>query len=180
MQLDIENTCGSVRHQLLEKAMEFFWIPEDNKNILSAYFKWTYVRFSNCKYSPHRQKLNIGIMMGCIISPLLFVLVMEMILHNAEVKTNEITGPSMKAFMDDVTQVTESTYGTTGDRQQELFKWSVMKIKPSKCLILSIVKGNCREIKFSVNENESPTICEKSIKSLGCSYSLPLTDWHHW
>ena len=26
--LDLENAYGSVRHQLLEKAMEFFWIPE--------------------------------------------------------------------------------------------------------------------------------------------------------
>ena len=47
-------------------------------------------------------------MMGCVISPLLFVLVMEMILHCAEVNTNEITCPSMKAFMDDVTLVAES------------------------------------------------------------------------
>ena len=47
-------------------------------------------------------------MMGCVISPLLLVLVMEMILHSAEVNTNEITGLSMKAFMDDVTHVAES------------------------------------------------------------------------
>ena len=34
--LDLENAYGSVRHQLLEKAMEFFWIPEDIKNFLST------------------------------------------------------------------------------------------------------------------------------------------------
>ena len=39
--LDLENTYGSVRHQLLEKAMEFFWIPEDIKNLISMYFKHT-------------------------------------------------------------------------------------------------------------------------------------------
>ena len=59
--------------------MEFFWIPEDIKNLISTYFKRTYVRFSNNKNSTNWQKLNIGIMMGCVISPLLFVLVMEMI-----------------------------------------------------------------------------------------------------
>ena len=58
--------------------------------------------FSNYEYSTNWEKLNIGIMMGCVISPLLFVLVMEMILRIAEVSTNEITGPSMKTFMDDV------------------------------------------------------------------------------
>ena len=33
---------------------------------------------------------------------------MEIILRSAEVNTNEITGPSMKAFMDDITLVVES------------------------------------------------------------------------
>ena len=75
--LDLGNTNGSVRHQLLEKAMEFFWIPENIKNLISTYFKHTYVRFSNNKYSTNWQKLNIGIMMGCIISPLRFALVMR-------------------------------------------------------------------------------------------------------
>ena len=41
---------GSVRHQLLEKEMEFFWIPEDIKNLISSYFKCTYMRFSNNEY----------------------------------------------------------------------------------------------------------------------------------
>ena len=35
--LDLENAYGSVRHQLLEKAMEFFWIPDYIKNLISTY-----------------------------------------------------------------------------------------------------------------------------------------------
>ena len=104
--------------------MEFFWIPEDIKNLISTYFKRTYVRFSNNKYSTNWQKLNIDIMMGCVISPLLFVLVMEMILRSADVNTNQITGPSMKAFMDDVTLIAESRSHMEQlvTRLQELFK----------------------------------------------------------
>ena len=33
---------------------------------------------------------------------------MEMILRSADVNTNQITDPSMKAFMDDVTLIAES------------------------------------------------------------------------
>ena len=77
--LDLENAYGSVRHQLLEKAMDFFWIPKDIKHLISAYFKCTCERFPNNKYLTNWQKLNIGIMMGCVIFPLLFVLEMEMI-----------------------------------------------------------------------------------------------------
>ena len=107
-----------------------------------------------------------------------FVLVMEMILRSAEVNTNEITGPSMKAFMDDVTLVAESRSHMEQlvARLQELFKWATMKIKPSKCRSLTMIKRKCREIKFSVDGNEIPTICEKSVKSLGRCYSLLLTD----
>ena len=179
--LDLENTYGSVRHQLLEKAMQFFWIPEDIKNLISMYFKRIYVMFSYNKYSTNWQKLNIGIMMGSVISPLLFILVMEKILCSADVNTNQITGASLKAFMDDVTLIAESRSHKEQlvTSLQELFKWAAMKIKPSKCQSLSLLKGNCKEIKFSVNGNEIPTIREKSIKSLGHYYSLPVTDRHH-
>ena len=121
-------------------------------------------------------------MMGCVISPLLFILVMEMILRSAEVKTNQITGPSMKAFMDDVTLIAESRSHMEKlvTHLQELFKWAARKIKPSKCQSLSLLKGNCKEIKFSVSGNEIPTIHGKSVQSLGRCYSLPLTDRHWW
>ena len=121
-------------------------------------------------------------MMGCVISPLLFVLVMEMILRSADVNTNQITGPSMKAFMDDVTLIAESRSHMEQlvTHFQELFKWAAMKIKLSKCRGLSLLKGNCKEIKFSVSGNEIPTIREKSVKNLGRCYPLLLTDRHRW
>ena len=53
-------------------------------------------------------------MIGCVISPLLLVLIME-ILPGADVDTNQITGASMKAFMDDVTNcIIKITHGTSG------------------------------------------------------------------
>ena len=80
------------------------------------------MKFSYNKYSTKWQKLNVGIMMGCVISPLLFVLVMEMILCFAEVNTNELTGQSLKAFMDDLTLVAESHIEHLVTRRRELFK----------------------------------------------------------
>ena len=137
------------------------------------------MRFSNAKYSTNWQKLNI--MMHCIISPLIFILVMEMLLRSTKGTTSKKTVPAMKAFMDDVTVISESKSHMEKllKRLQELFKQAVMKIKPSKICSLSIIKGKCQEIKFAINNNIIPTICEKSIKSLGRCYSLPLTD-HHW
>ena len=177
--LDLENAYGSVRHPLIEKALDFFWIPEYIRKLISGYYKCTYMRFSNAKYSTNWQKLNIVIMMGCVISPLIFVLVMEMLLHSTKDTTNKKTVPSMKAFMDDVMVISESKSHMEKQLKhlQELFKWAVMKVKPSKSRSLSIIKGKCQEIKFAINNNVITTI---RIKSLGRCYSLPLTDHHQW
>ena len=119
--------------------------------------------------------------MGCVISPLLFVLVMEMILRCADVNTNQITGPSSKAFMDDITLIADSRSHMEQmvTRLQGLCKWAAMKIKSLKRRSLSLLKGNCKEIKFSLRGNEIPTIREKSVKCFSRCYSLPLTDRHH-
>ena len=180
--LDLENAYGSVRHPLIEKALDFFWIPEDIRKLISGYNKCTYMRFSNAKYSTNWQKLNIGIMMGCGISPLIFVLVMEMLLRSTKDTISKKTVPSMKTFMDDMTVISESKSHMENLLKclQELFKWAVMKVKPSKSRSLSIIKGKCQEIKLAINNNVIPTIREKSVKSLGRCYSLPLTDRHWW
>ena len=139
------------------------------------------MKFSNTKYSTNWQKLNIGIMMGCVIAPLIFVLVMEMLLRSTENNTCKKTVPSMKAFMDDVTVISmsKSHMEKLLKHLQKLFKWAVMKIKPSKSHSLSIIKGRCQEIKFAI-DNVISTICKKSIKSLGRCYSLPFIDCHWW
>ena len=82
--------------------------------------------------------------------------------------------------MNDVNVISKSHMEKLLKRLQELFKWAVMKVKPSKSRSLSIIKGKCQEIKFAINNNVIPTIREKSIKSLGRCYSLPLTDHHRW
>ena len=81
-------------------------------------------------------------MICCVITPLLFVLVMEMILCSADININQIIGPSMKAFMDDVTLIAESRSLTEQPvtRLRELFKWAAMKIKLSNCRSLSLLK----------------------------------------
>ena len=178
--LDLENAYGSIRHPLIEKSMDFFWIPEDIWKLISGYYKCTYMRFSNAKYFTNWPKLNVGIMMRCIISPLIFVLVMEMLLRSTKDTTRKKTVPSMKNFMNDVTVISESKSHMEKllKRLQELLKWAVMKIKPSKSCNLSIIQGRCQKIKFAIDNNVIPTIRKKSVKSFGRGYSLPLTDCH--
>ena len=101
--LDLENACGSLRYQLLEKAMEFFWIPENIKNLISMYFKYTYVRFSKINIQLDGKSWILALLWDVLSLHYFFILVKEMVLHSAKNNINEITRPSMKAFMDDVT-----------------------------------------------------------------------------
>ena len=83
---------------------------------------------------------------------------MEMLLCTTE----EETVPSKKAFKDDVTVISETKarMGKLLKRLQELFKWAVMKIKPSKSFCLFIIKERRQEIKFVLDNNVIITICE--------------------
>ena len=107
---------------------------------------------------------------------------MEMLLRSTEDSTIKKTLPSMKAFMDDVTVISESKSHMEKLLKllQGLFKWAVMKMKPSKSRSLSIIEGRCQEIKFAIDNNVIPTIHEKSVNSLGHCYFLPLTHRHQW
>ena len=70
------------------------------------YFNSAFMKFTVKNYTTKWQALEIGIMMGCVISQLLFVLAMELILQGAVntskglMKNEHLTS---RAFMDDNT-----------------------------------------------------------------------------
>ena len=124
--------------------------------------------------------------MGCVISPLLFVMCMELILRGArdtaqgEELGNGTVLPPMRAFMDDITTLVRTEQGTRDllNKLQELFTRCRMKVKPKKSRSLSIIKGRVKETRFYINNDPIPTVREEPVKSLGRWYKLPLTDRH--
>ena len=184
--LDLANAYGSVPHSLIAKALDFFHIPEKVKDLLQMYFGFAVMRFSTKDYTTQWQRLEIGIMMGCVISPLLFVMCMEIILRGArqaasgEILSNGSELPPMKAFMDDVTTLVPSEEETRSllERIGSLFNRCRMKAKPKKSRSLSLIKGKVKNIHFSINGDTIPTVKEEPVKSLGRWYKFPLTDRH--
>ena len=148
------------------------------------YFKSAFMKFTVKDYTTKWQTLEISIMIGCVISPLLFVLTMELILQGAantskRVMTNEHLPPSI-AFMDDITILSPSKIAADVllRRYYDLFTRKKMKAKPKKSRSLSLVRGSIREIYFKIRGDTISIVREKLIKSLGCLYSIPLTDRH--
>ena len=81
--LDLANAYGSVPHALIEFAMEFFHIPVKFRNYVMQYYNTFKMRFTTSEYTTSWQDLQVGIPMGCTISPILFVMAMEVITKGA-------------------------------------------------------------------------------------------------
>ena len=82
--LDLVNAYGSVPHELLMKAMDFFYIPQEMQNIMKEYYDNFRMRFSTEDFTTEWHRLEIGIAAGCSISVIWFILVMEMLLRSAD------------------------------------------------------------------------------------------------
>ena len=185
IRLDLANAYGSVPHHLIQMALELFNFPRKVGEIIMKYFNSAFMKFTVKNYTTKWQAFEIGIMMGCVISPLLFVLAMELILRGAAntskgvMKNEHLTLPPSRAFMD-ITILVPSQISADGllQRYDNLFTWARMKAKPKKSRSLSLVGGPVREIHFKIGGDKTPTVKEKPVKSLGRLYSIPLTDRH--
>ncbi len=146
--LDLANAYGSVPHSLISYAMEFFHIPEKLRNFVMRYYHQFKMRFTTESFTTSWQNLEVGIPMGCTISPILFVMSMEVITRSARDhgKGVEIAPgmelPPIRSFMDDLTllipdvEVAEIML----ERLDELMSWARMKFKPKKSRSLVLRK----------------------------------------
>ena len=112
--LDLANAYGAVPHNLLWKALEMHHIPNSMIDILKQYFSNFRMLFRTMSYVTNWTELQVGIAMGCAVSPILFVLAMQVHLKGTEscaepVKLGKgVHMPPLKAFMDDTTVLTNS------------------------------------------------------------------------
>ena len=97
--------------------------------------------------------------MGCLVSPILFFLAMQLLLQATENNTNivELSGgfqmPPVKAFMDDTTILSskESTTHRILSLMDKQIIWCRMKFKPKKSRSLLLRKGKVnKNINFKV------------------------------
>ncbi|KAJ8338476.1 hypothetical protein SKAU_G00374420 [Synaphobranchus kaupii] len=183
--LDLANAYGSVPHQLINFALEFFHTPNCIKDLVAKYFADLQMCCAHQDFTTGWQQLEVGIAMGCSISPILFIAAFEIILIGARKMARGVKMPSgqrlppLRGFMDDVTTILQTAACTTRllKRMDELVGWARMKIKPSKSRSLSLRKGvrNDHTI-FTAGGEEIPLLSKQPIRSLGRSYTAELSD----
>ena len=182
--LDLANAYGSVPHKLIHLALETYHVPKNIQEMLQKYFQGFSMRFTTKEYTTDWINLEIGIAMGCAISPILFVMAMEIILKAAMTSANltdlgngYIT-PPLKAFMDDTTVLSTQEDETRKVLQQldDVIASARMNFKPKKSRSLSLRKGKVKPVSFTIASQNIPTVTEEPVKSLGRWYDDTLKD----
>ena len=83
--LDLANAYDSIPHQLISVALEHYHIPDQVQMLVKNYFGDIRLRFSSVENKTTRwQNVEKGIVTGCTISPILFVMGISLIIRAAE------------------------------------------------------------------------------------------------
>ena len=99
-------------HSLIWKAFDYFRVSVVVVNLIRAYFQDITLCLSTAGFTTGWQRLEIGIMAGCMISPLAITTAMEIIIRaskwvvGGERRQDGMRLTPIRAYMDDMTFVT--------------------------------------------------------------------------
>jgi len=92
--LDLPNAYGSVPHQLIKYTLDFFYIPVCICALVAKYFEDIKMSCTHQDFTTGWQQLELGIAIGCSVSPILFVATFKVILMGARVMVGGMKLPS--------------------------------------------------------------------------------------
>ncbi|KAJ3582644.1 hypothetical protein NHX12_000397 [Muraenolepis orangiensis] len=183
--LDLENAFGSIPHKLVQFTLTKHHVPSRCRDLIADYYSNFRMRVSSGEIASSWHKVEIGIITGCTISVTLFSLAMNMLTKSAEPecrgpRTNSgQRQPPIRAFMDDLTVMTESVPGCRWILKglEELVEWARMCFKPAKSRSMVLRKGKVVDkFRFNIADTAIPSISEKPVKSLGKVFYCSLRD----
>ncbi|KAJ3581477.1 hypothetical protein NHX12_016599 [Muraenolepis orangiensis] len=179
---DLENAFGSIPHKLVQFTLTKHHVPSRCRDLIADYYSNFRMRVSSGAITSSWHKVEIGII---TISVTLFYLAMNMLTKSAEPecrgpRTNSgQRQPPIRAFMDDLTVVTESVPGCRWILKglEELVEWARMRFKPAKFRSMVLRKGKVVDkFRFNIANTAIPSISEKPVKSLGKVFDCSLRD----
>jgi hypothetical protein len=183
--LDLANAYGSLPHQLIFKALNHYFVPEHIQNMIKSYYSDVCLRFTTPECTTRWQPLQKGIVTGCTISVILFVMGMNLIIKTAEkesrgpLSATGIRQPSSRGFMDDMTITTSTQVQARWilAALSRLVEWARMSFKAEKSRSLIIVKGKVNSrYELKVQNQSIPSITERPVKCLGKWFDASLKD----
>ncbi|XP_060584269.1 uncharacterized protein LOC132740392 [Ruditapes philippinarum] len=183
--LDLANANGSIPHQLIYTALKHYHVDNHVQKIITSYLDGIKLRFSIGDQLTKWQKFEKGIVTGCTVSVVLFVMGMNLLINAAIRETrgpkteSGIYLPSSRGFMDDLTLTTpthvQARWMLTA--LTDVASWARMKFKGVKSKSLIIKKGKTTDrFVLRVQNEEIPSITKNPIKCLGKWFDASLVD----
>lgn len=145
--IDLANAFGSVRHNLIQFALEWYHVPEFIRDIILNYYELLCASIVTPDWSTMFFMYDIGCFQGCILSPILFNCVFNLLLDYLRPLANlgykfkaTSTKIADKAYADDLNLTTSTSNDNQKliDRTDIWLLWTrTMKAKPRKCISLA-------------------------------------------
>ena len=146
-------------HKLVEEALKRHYVPPSVCDFIADYYK--NMRACSSTVTSEWQTLEKGIITGCTMSAVLFLLTMNMLVKAAEV---ECRGPlsrsgvrqsPIRAYMDDLTVTTTSVMGGRWLLKglERNMTWARMYFKPAKSRSL-VLKRSWRKSDLQSQEKQ--------------------------
>lgn len=142
--LDLANAYGSVRHNLIQFALNWYHVPEIIQQLIFDYYEKQCAKVTSKNWSTDFFPFLIGLFQGCVLSTILFDCVFNLLLDflnplrdkGYRFKAADVS-IMHKAYADDLQFTTRTTEGhqLALNRTQSWLNWTkTMKAKPKKCV----------------------------------------------
>ena len=143
--IDLANAYGSVRHNLIQFALNWYHVPHSIQKLIFDYYEKLMAKVQTSEWSTGFFLFDIGLFQGCVLSTILFDVVFQLLLDLLQ-PLNEDLGYKIKnisytkltrAYADDLAFSAKTTDGLQKacDVAGKFLSWTkTMKAKPRKCI----------------------------------------------
>lgn len=140
--LDLQNAYGSVPHNLIQFALEWYHVPENIRKLVFNYYDNQFIRVKTRDWTTDWMQCLVGVFQGCPLSCILFLAVFNLCLDRLDgiedvgYQLNSDITAAAKAYADDLTLIAKDPEGCQRliNSVQEFLTWTrTMKAKPAKC-----------------------------------------------
>lgn len=144
--IDLANAYGSVRHNLIQFALNWYHVPADIQKLVFDYYEKLMAKVVTQEWSTGFFLFDIGLFQGCVLSTILFNCVFQLLLDflrpyqslGYSHKVVDVTS-LQKAYADDLSLITTNSQDNqlVCDETNKWLHWTVtMAAKPKKCVSL--------------------------------------------
>ena len=141
--LDLQNAYGTVPHNLIQFALEWYHVPDNIRRMIFKYYDENYIRVKTKEWTTDWIHCGIGVFQGCPLSCILFLTVFNLCLdlldkysHLGYCISDSTIRSSAKAYADDLTLIARSPEDCQKliNIVNQFLRWTrTMKAKPIKC-----------------------------------------------